>query len=64
LHFLEDYPKNLLEIIVVDGGSKDRTLEVIQNFDVNLIKAQKSSRAHFATRRSSSGRRGGSLCRA
>jgi cellulose synthase/poly-beta-1,6-N-acetylglucosamine synthase-like glycosyltransferase len=32
-----DYDKKKLEIIMVDGGSKDSTKEIIQNFSVNLI---------------------------
>ena len=29
-----DYPKNLLEIIIVDGRSKDKTLEIVHNFQL------------------------------
>ena len=33
--FIEmDYPKDLLEIIVVDGNSEDKTLEIIQKFQL------------------------------
>jgi cellulose synthase/poly-beta-1,6-N-acetylglucosamine synthase-like glycosyltransferase len=32
-----NYPKNNLSIIVVDGGSKDRTVEIIKKYPVKLL---------------------------
>mgnify|MGYP000483421774 CR=1 FL=1 len=36
-----DYNKDNLEIILVDGGSTDRTREIIQSYPVNLIVEKK-----------------------
>lgn len=33
----QDYPKNKIEIIVIDGGSKDKTIEIARKFKVNKI---------------------------
>jgi len=32
-----NYPKDFLEIIVVDGCSKDATLEIAQNYPVKVM---------------------------
>lgn len=36
--FKQNYPQNLLEVFVVDGGSSDRTIEVARKFPVKIIK--------------------------
>lgn len=36
--FSQDYPKEKIEVIVVDGGSKDSTLSILKNYKVNLYK--------------------------
>ncbi|PWH85997.1 TIGR04283 family arsenosugar biosynthesis glycosyltransferase [Brumimicrobium oceani] len=49
-HLLEFLTKNALsdsEIIVVDGGSKDKTIALVKRFEnVNLIETKKASRAY------------------
>jgi len=30
--FSQDYPKNKIELIVADGGSSDRTLDIIEKY--------------------------------
>ena len=35
-----DYPKNLLEVIVIDGGSTDATTEYVKKFPVKVIYSQ------------------------
>jgi glycosyltransferase involved in cell wall biosynthesis len=37
-----DYPKDRYEIIVVDGGSTDKTLDIVKKFDVRLLKENKA----------------------
>ncbi len=37
----QNYPKNKMELIVVDGGSIDGTLEIIQKYPVKLIQQKK-----------------------
>lgn len=39
---IQDFPKNLVEIIIVDGGSTDNTLNTVNNFGVKLIKVPAS----------------------
>ena len=35
--FSQDYPKHLVEVIVADGGSTDKTLEICSQFQVKVI---------------------------
>ena len=34
---MQDYPREKIEVIIVDGGSKDRSLDVAKEFDVDRI---------------------------
>lgn len=36
--FSQDYPKERMEVIIVDGGSKDSTLKILKEFKVRLYK--------------------------
>lgn len=36
--FGQNYPKDKLEVIIVDGGSKDNTLDILKKFKVRLYK--------------------------
>lgn len=36
--FSQSYPKEKIEVIIADGGSKDRTLQILSAYKVNLIK--------------------------
>jgi glycosyltransferase involved in cell wall biosynthesis len=35
-----DYPKNIIEIIVVDGKSKDDTRKIVQEYPVALVEQE------------------------
>jgi glycosyltransferase involved in cell wall biosynthesis len=35
--FKQDYPKELMQIIVADGGSTDRTLDIVKKFNVKIV---------------------------
>lgn len=35
--FEQDYPKEKLEVLIIDGGSKDNTLSIVRSFDVRII---------------------------
>lgn len=35
--FAQDYPKEKIEVIVADGGSKDKTLQILSGYKINLI---------------------------
>ena len=36
--FMQDYPKDKIELIIADGGSKDNTLNIVTNYKHKLIK--------------------------
>lgn len=42
-----DYPKGLLEVIVVDGCSTDRTLEIAENYPVKVVSAPLNAPAAY-----------------
>lgn len=42
--FSQDYPKDKLEIILIDGGSKDRTLEIGKKYPVRIVVDEKKGR--------------------
>jgi len=44
----QDYPRDKIEIIVVDGGSKDRTIEIAQSFGAKIV-YEKTRRPESAT---------------
>jgi len=35
--FEQDYPKNLLQVVLVDGGSRDKTIEIAKRFGVEIM---------------------------
>lgn len=35
--FRQNYPKELVEVIVTDGGSTDKTLEIAREFDIKIL---------------------------
>jgi len=39
--FSQEYPKNKIEVLIVDGGSKDDTLEISREFPVRILKNPK-----------------------
>lgn len=36
--FSQNYPEDKLEVVIIDGGSKDSTLEILKNFKVRIYK--------------------------
>ncbi len=34
----QDYPQDKIEILVIDGGSEDKTLSIVRNYDVRIVK--------------------------
>ena len=47
LGFLNEHPfRDQFEVFVVDGGSKDATLSIVQKYDFEVIQTKKASRAH------------------
>ncbi len=42
-----DYPKQLLEVIVIDGGSKDTTTERVKKYPVKLVSSQLNPAAAY-----------------
>ena len=45
-----DYPKELLEIIIVDNGSNDRTKEIIRQYPVVILLEEKNIQSSYAAR--------------
>jgi len=39
--FSQDYPKEKLEVIIADGGSKDKTLKILSSYKVKLLRIPK-----------------------
>lgn len=38
---MQDFPQELIEILVIDGGSTDETLNIAQKFDAHILKNEK-----------------------
>ncbi|MFH1751762.1 MAG: glycosyltransferase [archaeon] len=36
-----DYPKNLIDLVVVDGGSKDNTIEIAKRFNARIVRHER-----------------------
>ena len=43
-----DYPKELLEIIIVDNNSDDRTIEIVKQYPVKLLEEKKKQSSYAA----------------